>query len=100
MAGFGGMREHGVAQLRCPLPQQLSRLAFRLLFRGYRICVAIDHQQAWYALLQGAPLDVVYHGVTVALMSDEPATCLIPEPPSREAPTQPPGRAPALHRPT
>jgi alpha,alpha-trehalose phosphorylase len=101
VAGFGGMRDHGGSLSFAPrLPQQLSRLAFRLLFRGRRIKVEADHQQARYTLLQGEPLDVVHHGVTVTLVPDEPVTCPIPEPPVREAPAQPPGRAPARRRPS
>jgi alpha,alpha-trehalose phosphorylase len=35
VAGFGGMRDHGGSLSSAPqLPQQLSRLAFRLCFRG------------------------------------------------------------------
>jgi alpha,alpha-trehalose phosphorylase len=100
VAGFGGMRDHGGSLSFAPrLPQRLSRLAFRLLFRGRRIRVEIDHEQARYSLLQGASLDVAHHGATVTLAPDEPVTRSIPKPPSRKAPTQPPGRAPARRQP-
>jgi alpha,alpha-trehalose phosphorylase len=100
VAGFGGMRDHGGSLSFAPrLPQRLSRLAFRLLFRGRRIKVEVDHRQARYALLRGAPLDVAHHGATVTLAPDEPVTCPLPKPPARKAPTQPPGRAPARRRP-
>ncbi len=101
VAGFGGMRDHeGSLSFAPRLPQQLSRLTFRLLFRGRRIKVEVDHQQARYTLLRGAPLDVAHHGATITLTPAEPVTCPIPKPPSREAPTQPPGRAPARRRPS
>jgi alpha,alpha-trehalose phosphorylase len=101
VAGFGGMRDHGGSLAFAPrLPQRLSRLTFRLLFRGRRIKVEVDHRQARYALLQGAPLDVAHHGATVSLAPHEPVTRPIPKPPAREAPAQPPGRAPARRRPT
>jgi alpha,alpha-trehalose phosphorylase len=101
VAGFGGMRDHGGSLSFAPrLPQQLSRLTFRLLFRGRRIWVEVDHRQARYTLLQGPPLDVGHHGATVTLAPDEPVTRPIPKPPSREAPAQPPGRAPARRQPT
>jgi alpha,alpha-trehalose phosphorylase len=100
VAGFGGMRDHGGSLGFAPrLPQPLSRLAFRLLFRGRRIRVEVDHQQARYALLRGAPLDVAHYGAPVTLVPDEPVTRPIPKPPAREAPAQPPGRAPVRCRP-
>jgi alpha,alpha-trehalose phosphorylase len=101
VAGFGGMRDYGGSLSFAPqLPQQLPRMAFRLYFRGRRIRVEVDHRQAQYSLLQGAPLDVAHHGDNVTLVPDEPVTRPIPKPPSREAPAQPPGRAPARRRPT
>jgi alpha,alpha-trehalose phosphorylase len=101
VAGFGGMRDHGGSLSFAPrLPQRLSRLAFRLCFKGRRIRVEIDHEQARYSLLQGDPLDIAHHGDNVTLTPDEPVTRPIPKPPSRETPAQPPGRAPARRRPT
>jgi alpha,alpha-trehalose phosphorylase len=101
VAGFGGMRDHGGSLGFAPrLPQRLSRLAFRLRFRGRRIQVEVDHRQVRYALLRGAPLDVGHYGATVTLVPDDPVTRPIPKPPAREAPAQPPGRAPARRRPT
>ena len=100
VAGFGGMRDHeGFLAFAPQLPQWLSRLTFRLLFRGRRIQVAVDHRQARYTLLQGASLDVTHHGATVTLVPDEPVTRSISKPPTRKVPSQPPGRAPARRRP-
>jgi alpha,alpha-trehalose phosphorylase len=100
VAGFGGMRDHGGSLSFAPqLPERLSRLVFRLCFRGRRIRVEVDHRQACYTLLQGTSLDVAHHGATVALVPDEPVTHTIPKPPSRRAPTQPPGRAPVRRQP-
>jgi alpha,alpha-trehalose phosphorylase len=99
VAGFGGMRDHGGSLAFAPrLPRRLSRLAFRLLFRGRRIQVEVDHRQARYALLRGAPLDVAHHGSAVTLAPGEPVTRPIPKPPSREAATQPSGRRPVRRR--
>src|ERR687897_1832084 len=95
VAGFGGMRDHGGSLGFAPrLPQLLSRLAFRLLFRGRRIRVEVDHRQARYGLLRGAPLDVAHYDDVVTLVPDEPVTRPITKPPAREAPAQPRGRAP------
>ena len=101
VAGFGGMRDHGGSLSFAPrLPERLSRLAFRLCFRGRRIRVEVDCWQARYSLLQGASLDVAHHGDTVTLMPDEPVTRPIPKLPSRKAPAQPQGRAPVRRQPT
>lgn len=100
VAGFGGLRDHEGSLAFAPrLPGRLTRLAFRLLFRGRRVLVEVDHQQARYTLLRGDPLDVAHHGATITLVPDEPVTRPVPKPLSREAPTQPPGRAPARRRP-
>jgi alpha,alpha-trehalose phosphorylase len=87
------------ARMKKGLPERLSRLAFRLCFQGRRIRVEVDQQRVRYTLLQGASLDVSHHGATVTLVSDEPVTQTIPKPPSRRAPTQPPGRAPVRRQP-
>jgi alpha,alpha-trehalose phosphorylase len=101
VAGFGGMRDHGGSLSFAPkLPERLSRLAFRLCFRGRRILVEVDHRQARYTLLQGAPLDVAHHDATVTLAPDEPVARPIPKPPARKAPAQPPGRSPVRRQPT
>jgi alpha,alpha-trehalose phosphorylase len=100
VAGFGGMRDHDGSLSFAPrLPRRLFRLAFRILFRGRRIRVEVDHRQARYTLLRSAPLDVVHHGATVTLVPDEPVTRPIPKPPARKAPAQPTGRAPVQRRP-
>jgi alpha,alpha-trehalose phosphorylase len=100
VAGFGGMRDYGGSLSFAPrLPERLSRLTFRLCFRGRRIRVEVDHRQARYSLLQGDPLEVAHHGATVSLVPDEPVARPIPKPPSRKAPTQPPGRAPVRRQP-
>jgi len=99
VAGFGGMRDHSGSLGFAPrLPRRLSRLAFRLLFRGRRIRVEVDHRQARYTLHRGAPLDITHHSATVTLVPDEPLTCPIPKLLARETPAQPPGRAPARPR--
>ena len=45
VAGFGGMRDHdGVLSFMPRLPHALSRLAFRLAFRGRRLLVEIERE--------------------------------------------------------
>jgi alpha,alpha-trehalose phosphorylase len=100
VAGFGGMRDHdGALSFNPRLPQALARLTFRLSFRGRRLLVEVDHQHATYSLIQGSTLQITHHGKSVAVDPEQPLVCVIPRSPEREAPTQPPGRAPARRRP-
>ncbi len=95
VAGFGGMRDHDdILSFTPRLPQALSRLAFRLCFRGRRLLVRVEHKQATYSLLEGAALEIVHHGKTVTVVPQRPLTRTIPPPPARETPSQPPGRVP------
>ena len=96
VAGFGGMRDHDGSLTFAPhLPERLNRLAFRLCFRGRRLKVEVESDQARYSLLEGAPLELTHHGQTISVIARKPVTRAIPPPPARDAPRQPPGRAPA-----
>jgi alpha,alpha-trehalose phosphorylase len=100
VAGFGGLREYGGELSFCPwLPGALTKLKFRVRFRRRRLIVEIRHQQATYALLEGPPLEITHHGDRVTVTTDEPLVLPIPNPPERDAPSQPPGRAPSRRRP-
>jgi alpha,alpha-trehalose phosphorylase len=99
VAGFGGMRDHDGSLGFAPrLPERLSRLAFGLCFRGRRLKVEVEPHQARYSLRDGAPLEITHHGEMVKVTAETPVTCVIPAPPARDVPTQPPGRAPARRR--
>ncbi|HEY3553351.1 MAG TPA: glycosyl hydrolase family 65 protein, partial [Solirubrobacterales bacterium] len=100
VAGFGGMRDHdGVLAFAPRLPERLTRLAFGLEFRDRRLRVEVDHVQARYSLLKGAPLELFHHREAVRVTTEQPATCPIPQSPQREPLRQPPGRVPARRRP-
>ena len=95
VAGFGGMRDYGDTLAFAPrLPPTLSRLSFRLLYRGRRVRVDIDHEQARYELLAGEPLELVHHGEPLTVAGEAPQERPIPPAPPRLAPDQPPGRKP------
>jgi alpha,alpha-trehalose phosphorylase len=95
VAGFGGMRDHnGILSFAPRLPQALTRLTFRLCFRGRRLLVEVGPEQATYSLLQGASLEIVHHGEKTTVDGQRPQTHPIPPAPLRETPGQPPGRAP------
>jgi alpha,alpha-trehalose phosphorylase len=94
VAGLGGMRaEDGALEFTPRLPGGISRLAFRLRYRGRRLKVTVTAHQAVYELLDGDPLEIVHNGERVALDGGPVTRPLKPTPP-RPAPTQPPGRAP------
>jgi alpha,alpha-trehalose phosphorylase len=100
VVGFGGTRDHGgVLSFMPQLPEALTRLAFRLTFRGRRLLVEIRHRQARYTLTEGEPLEILHHGEKATLEVGRPVTRRIPRPRNREAPAQPAGRAPARRRP-
>jgi alpha,alpha-trehalose phosphorylase len=99
VAGFGGMRDHdGELSFAPRLPAALTRLRFRLLFRGCRLLVDVEHSQASYTLLEGVPFEITHHGERAMLESEQPLVLAVPPAPQREAPQQPPGRAPARRR--
>ncbi len=99
VGGFGGMRDHeGDLRFKPRLPSQLTRLAFRVTFRGRGILVSITHPRASYTLLSGDRLTITHHGEELEL-GPEPVEAEIPPVPHREPPRQPHGRAP-LERPT
>ena len=63
VAGFGGMRDHfGKLTFRPRLPDSLTRLRFRLMFRGRGLQVEVDSKHARYQLRSGDPLTIEHHG--------------------------------------
>jgi alpha,alpha-trehalose phosphorylase len=96
VAGFGGMRDHdGHLSFAPRLPGALTRLTFRLCFRGRRLRVATDAQHATYSLIDGPSLEIVHHGRQVQVARGRPISLPIPPLSPPEPATQPPGRAPA-----
>jgi alpha,alpha-trehalose phosphorylase len=102
VAGFGGMRDHGETLQFAPrLPAKLTRLSFRLLYRGRRLRVIVGRTEAHYELLDGDALEIGHHGTTVTLTgSGDMQSRPIPALPERPRPTQPPSREPPLGRAT
>jgi alpha,alpha-trehalose phosphorylase len=101
VAGFGGMRDHGDTLSFAPhLPARLTRLSFRLIYRGRRIRVTVAGTSARYELLDGEPLTVQHHGEDVALEAvGEPVTRALQPARVRPRPAQPAGREPPLGHP-
>jgi alpha,alpha-trehalose phosphorylase len=95
VAGFGGMRDAGAGlSFRPQLPQEITRLAFRMSFRGSTFAVEIKPPRASYRLLTGPPIEVVHYDSSIQLTQDGPVSLPIPTVPRREPPSQPAGRAP------
>ena len=101
VAGFGGLRDHDGQLAFAPrLPEALTRLAFRLTYRGRRLHVEVHRQRTRYSLLAGDALALVHHGEPITVAPGAPTT--VPIPPLRlvsaPAVTQPPGREPVRRR--
>ena len=94
-AGFGGFRDHyGQLRFSPRLPSALTRVAFRLYFRGRRILVDVGARHAVYTLAEGDPLDVTHHGEEITLSTGSPVTRPIEPIEAGPRPTQPAGREP------
>ncbi|MFI6871574.1 glycoside hydrolase family 65 protein [Nocardia sp. NPDC050406] len=94
VGGFGGLRTHdGVISFAPRLPATLTRLAFRILWRGRCIAVEIGPTTATYHLACGGPLRIKHHHQEFDVGPD-PVTLPIPAPPHRPTPTLPEGRPP------
>jgi alpha,alpha-trehalose phosphorylase len=98
VAGFGGMRDHGDTLTFAPrLPAGLTRLSFRLLYRGRRLRVTVAGTTAQYELLAGEPLVVEHYGEPVALeVVGEAVSRAVAPARVRTRPAQPAGRRPPL----
>ena len=102
VAGFGGLRDdEGVLALDPQLPSGISRLRFRLRWRGFRLTVDVDHERVRYTLRDGpdGALTIRHAGTPVTLTTTAPT-----EQPVRRCrpllppPQQPPGREPLRRR--
>jgi alpha,alpha-trehalose phosphorylase len=93
--GFGGMRaRNGRVSFAPQLPSGISRLRFRIRYRGRLVVVTTDHENATYELVDGPAITVTHHGEEVDLKR-KAVTRPVPQPPQLPRPSQPPGRAPA-----
>ncbi len=99
VAGFGGMRlHHGSLSFAPRLPDGITRLAFHIIFRDYRLRVEVKATEATYHLLDGSPLTVRHHGDEITLPVDGTITLPIPGVQAGPRPTQPFGRTPVTRR--
>jgi alpha,alpha-trehalose phosphorylase len=96
VGGFGGMRDHDDKLSFAPrLPSHLTRLAFRVAFRGRCLRVEVQQNEARYELVAGSePLELLHHGEPFVVEAGQAQTLPVPRAPTRPPPKQPPGRAP------
>lgn len=95
VSGFGGMRDHwGKLTFAPRLPDQLTRICFRLAFRGRVIEVTATPSTATYTLDSGEPLTIAHHGEQIEIRDGRPIERAIPPAKPGPAPTQPAGRDP------
>jgi alpha,alpha-trehalose phosphorylase len=98
VVGFGGMRDNGEMLAFAPrLPDALTRLAFRLEYRGRRLRVEVRRGRARYELVSGDSLEVFHHGTPIQLRQGEPLEVPSPEPPAIPPVHPPHGREPGRH---
>jgi alpha,alpha-trehalose phosphorylase len=87
------MRDYGETLAFTPrLSAPLTRLSFRLIYRGRRLHVDVNSNHARYELLAGEPLGLLHHGQPFTVAMDAPQTRSYPalsQPPPVEPP---PGR--------
>ena len=106
VAGFGGLRDDdGYLELDPHLPEDITRLRFRLRWRGLRLIVDVDHDEVHYAVEHNGDdsasdtLSFRHAGADLEIAVG--ATRTIPIVPRRAmlpVPTQPLGCAPQRRR--
>lgn len=95
VAGFGGMRDHDGELTFAPrLPPGLSRMAFRMAFRGTRFAVEVEPGAVTYRIVAGGALRTRHHGVPLVVEPGLPVTLSTPDAPEPPALSQPASRAP------
>ena len=101
VAGLGGMRDRdGTLSFAPRLPEELSRLVFKVSLRRRRLAIDVRAATATYTLLDGEPMRIAHHGQPITASLGEPIVRSIPEAPARSqaALAQPSGREPFRRR--
>jgi alpha,alpha-trehalose phosphorylase len=94
VAGLGGMRvRDDVLGFTPRLPGGITRLTFRMRYRGRRLKINITAHQVVYELLAGEPLEIEHNGERLTLNGGA-TTRPVVVPRTGPAPTQPHGRSP------
>lgn len=99
VSGLGGLREdHEVLEVAPLLPRALTRLRYRLTWRGRLLQVETTRNGTTLTLLRGTePVDVLVDGAPRTVRPGRPVTAPLREAaPLLPEPTQPVGRAPRV----
>ncbi|MBE2315456.1 glycoside hydrolase family 65 protein [Solirubrobacter sp. CPCC 204708] len=97
VAGFGGMRDFGGdLSFRPRLPNAITRLEFRLRYRGSSIRVRVRHRDVTYELVDGEPFEILHYDEKILI--DRPVTREWHVDDPGPEPKQPPGREPRHRR--
>lgn len=101
VSGLAGMRHTGETLSFAPrLPEELTRLAFKISLCQRRLEIDVTAASATYTLLEGEPIRITHHGEGLTASVGEPIELPIPKAaPASAAPTQPQGRHPVRRRP-
>ncbi|MEN3317245.1 MAG: alpha,alpha-trehalose phosphorylase [Mycobacterium sp.] len=98
VAGFGGLRDdEGELALDPQLPEGMSRLRFRLRWKGFRLMVEVGHDEVVYTLRDGPEggLTIRHAGEKLELNTESTTTASVQRrKPLLPPPSQPPGREP------
>lgn len=98
VAGFGGLRDDdGDLSLDPQLPDGMTRLRFRLRWRGFRLTVDVGHDEVVYTLRDGpeGKLCIRHAGEKLEVNTESPTTAAVHRrEPLLPPPPQPPGREP------
>jgi alpha,alpha-trehalose phosphorylase len=99
VSGFGGLRDHGGQLMFDPaLPAGITRLNFRIRWRGVRLRVNVNHQEVTYSLHAGDIGEIAFRhdGEDIVVTAEAPVTRpMKARKPLLDPPTQPVGREPA-----
>ncbi|WP_432925815.1 glycoside hydrolase family 65 protein [Microbispora sp. CA-135349] len=100
VSGFGGMRAREGRICFAPrLPSGITRLTFRVRYRGRLLRIDVTPDGTTYRLLHGPPLTLSHHGEEFPLGAQPQARRNPPPPFPNLRVRQPPGRAPVSRRP-
>ncbi|ROP36724.1 alpha,alpha-trehalose phosphorylase [Saccharothrix texasensis] len=101
VAGFGGMRDHdGELSFAPRLPPGLTRMAFRMAWRGTRLAVEVEEGSVTYRIVAGEVLRAHHHGEPIVVEPGTSVTMSTPDAPEPPELRQPPHRAPARRSPS
>jgi alpha,alpha-trehalose phosphorylase len=97
--GLAGLRErNGIVTFSPQLPTGITTLTVTICVQSRRLHIEITPDATTYRLRDGEPLSVQHNGRALTVTTAAPISAPNRPTPTRQAPTQPSGRAPRRHR--